>query len=244
VFLADLQNNITSGATGQYLGGGTFDAVGLFGFANSSANWGYGVIGQGNWYGVYAEGDLGASGGKFFMIDHPLDPENKILKHASVESNEVLNVYRGNIQLNSEGNGTITLPEYFESINTNFSYHLTPVGEAMPNLFISEEISNNRFQIAGGIANGKVSWMVQAERNDKYFQEHPQKRVMELDKKPNQRGKYFDTESWNKPEEKGQFYDLRKERTSDKDRAHQSKNFESATEQKARDFSEENPNDN
>ena len=33
-------------------------------------------------------GDVGASGTKPFVIDHPVDPENKILKHFAIESND------------------------------------------------------------------------------------------------------------------------------------------------------------
>jgi hypothetical protein len=218
VFLADFPDNVTTGATGQYLGGGDIDAAGLYGFANSNANWGYGVIGEGNWYGVYAQGDLGASGGKFFMIDHPLDPENKILKHASIESNEVLNIYRGNVELDDEGNAQVQLPEYFESININFSYHLTPIGSAMPQLFVGSEVEGNSFTISGGEPGGKVSWMVQAERNDKYFQENPEKRRMEFDKKPGQVGRYIDTDSWNQSERSSYFYKMRKQPLGKSDR--------------------------
>jgi hypothetical protein len=37
--------------------------------------------------GVFAFGDVGATGGKPFIIDHPLDPENKMLRHFALESN-------------------------------------------------------------------------------------------------------------------------------------------------------------
>ncbi|MGB6035582.1 MAG: hypothetical protein WBG42_04895 [Cryomorphaceae bacterium] len=218
VFLADLQDNITVGATGQYIGGGNFDAAGLFGFANSNTNWGYGVIGQGNWYGVYAVGDLGTTGIKTFCIDHPSEPDKKMLKHFSIESDEVLNVYRGNAQLNEDGSVEIVLPEYFKAINRNFSYHLTPVGASMPNLFVSDEINENTFTISGGVPNAKVSWMVQAERNDKYLQENPKKREPEVQKKPEMQGKYLDPDSWNQPERNGYFYKMRKQPLGKSDR--------------------------
>ena len=37
-----------------------------------------------------------------FKIDHPLDPAHKFLVHSCVESNEMMNIYRGNAILESE----------------------------------------------------------------------------------------------------------------------------------------------
>lgn len=203
VLLSSAFNNASIGATGQYIGGGNIDAAGLVGLANSNAGWGYGVIGEGNWYALYGFGDFGVTGGKFFEIDHPLDPENKILRHANIESNEILNHYRGNVILDQNGEGTIELPDYFHSININFSYQLTPVGASMPNLYVSQEIADGVFKVAGGEANKKVSWVVQAERNDKYMTKHPDRKVMEKEKKDYMKGKYLDPISWGQPESKG-----------------------------------------
>jgi hypothetical protein len=36
-----------------------------------------------------------SAGTKDFKIDHPLDPANKYLVHASVESSEMMNIYTG-----------------------------------------------------------------------------------------------------------------------------------------------------
>ncbi len=209
VFLASLPNTNTIALTGQYNGGGTFDAIGVYGRTNSSSafpGWGYGVFGEGNYYGVFADGDIGASGGKFFEIDHPLDPENKILRHACMESNEILTHYRGTIQLDAAGTAVVELPTYFETLNINFSYHLTPVGAPGPNLYISSEINNNQFEISGGQPGAKVSWMVEAERNDKYMQTHANRKNMEFEKKDYMKGKYLDPGSWGQPEERGVNY--------------------------------------
>ncbi|MEL6812067.1 MAG: hypothetical protein AAFP76_12105, partial [Bacteroidota bacterium] len=40
---------------------------------------------------------------KAFKIDHPLDPDNKYLVHNSIESNERVNIYSGNITTNPQG---------------------------------------------------------------------------------------------------------------------------------------------
>jgi hypothetical protein len=107
------------------------------------------------------------------VIDHPTDPENKTLRHAAIESNEVLNIYRGNVICDAQGNASIQLPDYFESINTAFSYVLTPVGAPAPGLYVSQEIQGNSFSISGAQAGQKISWQVTAQRHDAWMQAHP-----------------------------------------------------------------------
>jgi hypothetical protein len=48
----------------------------------------------------------------------------------------------------------------FESLNSEFRYQLTPIGAPGPNLQIAEEISNQRFKIAGGTAAIRVYWQL------------------------------------------------------------------------------------
>ncbi|MDD4218295.1 MAG: hypothetical protein PHZ24_13290, partial [Bacteroidales bacterium] len=153
-------------------------------------------------FGVYSDGELGSSGTKSFVIDHPSDPENKMLKHYCMESPEVLNLYRGNIVLDQNGEAIVSLPEYFESINTNFSYNLTPIGAAV-NLYIKEKINNGQFKIAGGNPNMEVSWTVYAERNDLYLQKYPNSKAVEVEKR--QKGKYIHPELYGQPKEKAMF---------------------------------------
>ncbi|MFN4235084.1 MAG: hypothetical protein ACK4IK_09795 [Bacteroidia bacterium] len=205
VGLSSRANNNSIGINGQYIGGGNFDAIGVLGLANSNANWGYGVFGQGNWRALYGNGNFAATGTKAFQIDHPLDPENKFLLHYSIESPEVLNVYRGQIILDSNGEAIIELPDYFSSINTNFTYQLTPVGAQMPNLYISEEIQTNTFKISGGTPNKKVCWFVYAERNDEWVKQNPTSKSVELVKKEHEKGKYLRPELYKQPKEKAIF---------------------------------------
>jgi hypothetical protein len=157
----------------------------------------YGVVGEdrylgtvGGAFGVLANGNLGSTGTKSFIIDHPLDPANKVLKHFSMESNEVLNLYRGNAVCDQQGEAVVELPEWFEAINRDPSYHLTPIG-APASLYIKEELANGRFVIGGGAPGMKVSWTVQAERNDAYLQQYPAQRATEEQKRPGQQGRYF-----------------------------------------------------
>lgn len=205
---ATTDDNNSVGVYGYYDGvGSNRDGKGVVGIAAANTNRGYGVYGQGNRYGVYANGNLGASGTKSFAIDHPNDPENKILKHYSVESNEVLNMYRGNVLLDDNGEADVTLPDYFMTINIDFSYVLTPVGQKAPELFIKQEIDENgKFEIAGGNAGQKISWVVYADRNDPFMQKYKEREVDVIEKEPDNRGKYITPELYDQPSENGIFF--------------------------------------
>jgi len=150
-------------ATNPGLGYGGYFYGGLMGVYGASAP-------GGSTYGVFAAGDVGATGVKTFIIDHPLDPANKELRHFAVESNEVLNMYRGIVKLDESGKATVVLPEYFSAINKDATYQLTPIGTSSQP-YIQKEITNNSFAI-GGTPNTKVSWTIHAKRNDatlKYY---------------------------------------------------------------------------
>jgi hypothetical protein len=190
-----------------------FDAVAPLGNGVGVAGRGYyGVLGEdrytgsvGGAYGVFSNGNFGATGTKTFIIDHPKDPENKVLRHFSVESNEVLNIYRGNAAFDANGEAVVELPDYFSDINRNPTYQLTPVG-GPGNLYVKKKIENGQFVIAGGQAGMEVSWTVTAERNDAYLQQNPHQREVELDKRDGQKGKYFMPNLYNQPAEKGIFH--------------------------------------
>jgi len=122
---------------------------------------------------VLIEGNLNVKGTKNFKIDHPLDPENKYLIHAAIESSEALNVYSGNASLDQNGEAVVKMPEWFQAINKDFRYSLTPVGASASGLYIAEELGNNRFKIAGGAPGLKVSWQVTGVRSDAVMVEHP-----------------------------------------------------------------------
>ncbi|MCC6358997.1 MAG: hypothetical protein IT450_09650 [Phycisphaerales bacterium] len=136
--------------------------------------------------------DLAVAGTKSFKIDHPLDPANKYLVHYCTESPEPLNVYRGNVVLDDAGRAWIDLPSYFEAVNRDLSYSLTPIGAAAPNLHVAAEVHDNRFQIAGGGPGLKVSWRVEAVRNDAWVRAHGA--PVEVEKPPHERGKYLQPE--------------------------------------------------
>lgn len=152
---------------------------------------------------VFVLGNLFVSGTKDFKIDHPLDPLNKYLVHASIESSEVLNQYSGNVVLDGKGEARVEFPDWFAVINEDFRYQLTAVGAPGPNLYIAEEIKDNSFTIAGGRPGMKVSWQVTARRNDLYMRAHPF--VVEKDKSERERGRYSNPELYGAPAEQGIF---------------------------------------
>lgn len=188
----------TNYSQGFGLFGENFDAIPPLGLSVGVAGTGfYGVLGEDRYlgsvpgaYGVFSNGELGSSGLKTFLIDHPADPENKMLKHFSVESNEVLNIYRGTVVCDENGEAFIQLPDYYDLINIEPSYQLTPIGAYAP-VYIKDELSKGSFSIAGAEPGMKVSWTLTSVRNDPYLQKFPEKREVVIDKTERTKGKYF-----------------------------------------------------
>lgn len=146
---------------------------------------------------VSITGNLSATGTKNFRIDHPLDPANKYLLHAAVESSEVLNLYSGNVVLDPSGEAVVQLPDWFEVINKDFRYQLTSIGAPGRDLYVAEEVSGGHFKIAGGNPGSKVSWQVSGVRNDAWEKAHPMQ--VEADKGAD-RGHYLTPELYGAPE--------------------------------------------
>ena len=137
------------------------------------------------------------AGAKNFKIDHPLDPKNRYLYHASVESSELMNIYTGNAILGNGGEAVVSLPKWFEALNSDYRYQLTAIGEAAPNLHVAQEIANHQFSIAGGAPGMKVSWQVTAVRHDAYAKTHPL--VVEVKKSEKDRGHYMHPDAYGAP---------------------------------------------
>ena len=137
---------------------------------------------------------LGAlsKGSGSFLIDHPLDPENKLLYHSFVESPDVKNLYDGIAVLDGRGEATIELPDYFLALNKDFRYLATPIGEPMPDLHLEKNVGKSvlgvfgsiTFRVSGGVPNGRVSWQVTGIRHDPYIIDNPI--IPEVDKGPDQ----------------------------------------------------------
>ena len=124
-----------------------------------------------------------------FKIDHPLDPLNKFLQHSFVESPDMKNVYDGLVILDNHGEAWITLPNWFQALNSDYRYLLTAVGRSNPNLYVKDEISSNKFRIAGGKPGSKVSWQVTGIRQDALA--NANRIQVEVDKPLDQRGKLY-----------------------------------------------------
>jgi hypothetical protein len=132
-----------------------------------------------------------------FKIDHPLDPANQYLSHSVMESDEMKNVYDGAVELDANGAAEIQLGSWCEAFNHRFRYQLTPIGSPAPDLHVAQELSANRFRIAGGRAGMTVCWQVTGVRQDVYAQAHPL--LVEEDKPSRERGYYLHPELYEQP---------------------------------------------
>jgi len=196
------QSNSTAGV-GVYglASAATGTTYGVYGVSNSPEGFGvYGVSNSPEGFGVYAQGDMGASGLKSFCIDHPLRPETHYLLHYCTEAPEPLNAYSGVVTLDARGEAWVELPDYFDAINRDPRYTLTPLGAPMPDLHVAVEIQGNRFKIAGGAPGKRVSWRVEAVRNDPYVQRRGFQ--AEREKPREHQGKYLHPELYGQPKER------------------------------------------
>jgi hypothetical protein len=153
-----------------------------------------GVATQSPWIAGFFNGNVQVTGfiskgGSNFQIDHPLDPANKYLTHAAVESSEMKNFYDGMVKLNRKGEAEVRLPRWFASANRELRYQLTAIGAAAPELHIASAFREGKFRIAGGSAGLRVCWQVTGIRNDKWARKNPL--VVEAPKARHHRGKYL-----------------------------------------------------
>lgn len=164
---------------------------------NGGSATGYAGLFYGN---TWTVGTLYKNAGAF-RIDHPLDPANKYLNHSFVESPDMKNIYDGVAILDVAGAAVVELPAWFEALNKDFRYQLTAIGAPAPGLYIAQEIKDNRFAIAGGAPNMKVSWQVTGIRHDPYAEQY--RIPVEQDKPADARGTYLFPEGY------GKSHDLR-----------------------------------
>jgi hypothetical protein len=141
-----------------------------------------------------------SKGGGSFKIDHPLDPENKYLYHSFVESPDMMNIYNGNITTDAAGDAIVTMPEWFESLNTDFRYQLTVMGQ-FAQAIVSEKMTGNTFKIKTSLPNVEVSWQVTGVRQDAFAKKN---RIPVEELKPEtERGTYLHPTAFGKTEEQG-----------------------------------------
>ncbi len=205
----------TNGVWGDHQGSGlgvfgtSKDGFGVAGLAWGTQTQNVGVYGESKAIGVgwagYMYGDLGVvgqiyTGGAAFLIDHPLAPRTRMLAHSAVHSPDMMNVYNGNVTLDANGEAEVRLPDYFEALNGDYRYQLTPIGAPAPGLYVAREIEGNTFRIAGGQPGMKVSWMVTGIRRDATARRLD--RRVERDKRPSQVGRFVDPVAYGEPRSK------------------------------------------
>ena len=199
-------NTDSNGGHGVFAIGGNGSGSGLRSGSGLVAQGGNGTNGAsngpaGDFHGdVTVSGNLSVTGTKNFKIDHPLDPENKYLYHAAIESSEVLNVYSGNIATDQDGSAVVILPEWFEAINRDFRYQLTVVGQ-FAQAIVASKIKNNRFKVKTNAPNVEVSWQVIGVRSDAALLKNPFR--LEEDKADHERGYYLSPEAYGQQQERG-----------------------------------------
>jgi hypothetical protein len=228
----------TSAAGGNAAAAGinsAVDGIGVYGEANLGlgagvwgiSNQGYGVRGDSttgfaifgnatNTVSAYAgwfNGDVQVAGvlrknSGSFRIDHPLDPPNKYLSHSFVESPDMMNVYNGNVTTDADGYATITMPDWFETLNKDFRYQLTVIDTNDSADFVQakvvREVANNQFTIRTSRPSSRVSWQVTGIRQDAWANAH--RIAVEEDKPDREKGKYLTPELFGSPREMGIGY--------------------------------------
>ncbi len=176
---------------------------------NSTAIYGNSV-GTGSWAG-YFSGNVNVTGTccaaeqGTYKIDDPLDPANKYLNQAAVESDEMKDIYDGVATLDADGGATVTMPTWFQALNRDFRYQLTAIGAPGPDLYVAQEIQSNQFRIAGGKPGMKVSWQVTGVRQDPYANDHPLQ--VEQPKTSDEQGTYLYPKGYGQPDSKGVDYE-------------------------------------
>ncbi|MFZ1011598.1 MAG: hypothetical protein WAN65_32475 [Candidatus Sulfotelmatobacter sp.] len=174
----------------------------------SSQSWGgYGIFGVGRsgyaWAGWF-QGDVNITGNLEFTsgqskIDDPLDPANKYLYHSSVESDDMKHMYDGTVTTDAAGDATIQLPAWFQALNRDFRYQLTPIGQ-FAQAIVATEVETNQFTIKTDKPYVKVSWQVTGTRQDAWADAH--RIPVEVDKPENERGYYIHPELFGQGKEK------------------------------------------
>ena len=203
-----------SGLQGAATTGGSGSAVGLYGSAAGNGSGAkYGVFGAASGNGqrfagyfagdVHVQGTLSKTGGGF-LIDFPLEPDKKTLRHNFVESPEHLCAYRGLVTLDEHGVGSVTLPDYFAALTdeANATVVLTAVGE-QPST-VSYHWNDEHTSVAvHGQAGTDVSWLVLAARDDPAV--HKLARPVVEDKAEGyiEPGQFLDPEAYGHPPERG-----------------------------------------
>ncbi|MEZ5198474.1 MAG: hypothetical protein R2764_19435 [Bacteroidales bacterium] len=190
------------GGTAVYGSSGT--STGIYGQSSS----GFAGFFSGS---VYVSGSLSKGSGSF-VIDHPLDPENKLLRHNFVESPENLLIYRGKAQLNANGEAIVEMPDYFKALTKEDEASIVVTSVGRPFMTGYEwENGNESFKVYGD-PNRSVSWIVCADRDDPVIHElaRPVEEEKGGDNKLCEKGKLLYPKAYGYPETAGRNYEMTK----------------------------------
>lgn len=117
-----------------------------------------------------------SKGSGTFLIDHPLDPENKNLRHAFVEAPENLNIYRGIVRL-VNGKATVDIDSYFGmttgtfwALNTDIIVSSLQNQEGGAAVWPDGKMTDGTLKItcSDEACNDEIAWMVTGRRKDPY----------------------------------------------------------------------------
>ena len=81
-----------------------------------------------------------------------------VLYHSLVESPDMMNIYNGNITTDQNGEAVVTLPGWFETLNSDFRYQLTVVGQFAQAIITSKKVSLKARAAACGPCSRPYCW--------------------------------------------------------------------------------------
>lgn len=125
--------------------------------------------------GLTVNGSLSKASGTF-LIDHPLDPLNKNLRHGFVEAPEYLNIYRGTVRL-VNGRATVNIDDYFDMMQGTFwALNTDVIVSSLQNQDGFSRVRPDGKMTDGTLniicedeaCNDEVAWMVTGRRKDAY----------------------------------------------------------------------------
>ena len=111
----------------------------------------------------------------------------------------MMNIYNGNVTTDEQGSAVVQLPEWFETLNRDFRYQLTVIGQ-FAQAIVASKVNNHQFAIKTDRANVEVSWQVTGIRQDAWANAH--RIPVEVSKPESDRGLYLHPELFGAPAEK------------------------------------------
>jgi hypothetical protein len=103
----------------------------------------------------------------------------------------MMNIYNGNVTTDGSGAAIVTMPAWFEALNTDFRYQLTVIGQ-FAQAIVAAKMTNGSFTIKTNQPNVEVSWQVTGIRQDAWANAH--RIQVEVDKAPKEQGHYIHPE--------------------------------------------------